>query len=218
MSEIVLLATRNQGKVAEMRSIFASSFKDKYQVESLDFLGYELDDVEETGETFEENALLKARYVSEKTGYIALADDSGLEIEALNNAPGLYSARYATLRNDLQILASEGNQDYHNILQVLKDLQNFETDDERKARFRCCLAMVFPETSNQSIEQKEIIANGYWEGIITKEIVGENGFGYDPIFFDKNLGKTSAELKKEEKMKISHRAKAIENLLTQLQA
>ncbi len=193
--DIILLATHNQGKVAEMHSALKG-----YQVESLDYLPDKIEDVEENGLSFEENALLKARFVAKKTGFIALADDSGLEIQALDSAPGIYSARYAQRRNDSEILSLNSPKDLKNILQVLKDMKGIEN---RKARFCCCLALVFPKTG------QEIVVHGYWEGEITKEIIGENGFGYDPIFLDKSLGKTSAELTKAEKMQISHRARAI---------
>ncbi len=206
-SKIILLATHNQGKLVEMQEIF----KEKgYTVKNLDYLSTKIEAPEEIGITFEENALLKAYYVAKETGFIALADDSGLEISALKNAPSIYSARYATRRNDKEILALQEkepekySQDMLNNLQVLKDMQNFSEDEQRKARFCCCLALVFPD------DKSPIITHGYWEGIITKEIKGENGFGYDPIFFDPILGKTSAQLSKEEKMKVSHRAKAIE--------
>ncbi len=212
---IVLLATHNQGKVLEMRNVFSQISSQNYEAQSLEYLPYALDDIEETGSTFAENALVKARYVATTTGYIALADDSGLEVEALDNAPGIYSARYAKRRNDKEILATEGSKDFHNILQVLKDMQGFEKNEERKARFVSCLAMVFVNDKKEIT--KEIVVHGYWNGYLTKEIIGANGFGYDPIFFDENLQKTSAQLEKHEKMQVSHRAKAIENLCKELQ-
>ncbi len=203
---IIILASHNKGKVIELQSAFTAL---GYRVENLDFLETKIEEIEETGTTFEENALLKARYVAEKTGYIALADDSGIEIEALNNAPGLYSARYAQRRNDLiqNKDMQEIPKDSLNIMQVLKDMQG---NKNRNARFTCCLALAFPN------KDEHIIAFGYWNGTLTEEIIGENGFGYDPIFFDETLGKTSAELTKSEKMAVSHRAKAIKNLIQKM--
>ncbi len=214
-NKIVLLATHNKGKVLEMRDVFSKiQNKENYQAESLDFLPFSVEDIEETGTSFEENALLKARHVAKTTGYIALADDSGLEVDSLKSAPGIYSARYAQMRNNKEILDLEGSKDYHNILQVLKDMQNFNADEERKARFCSCLAMVFVDKDKEITD--EIVVHGYWEGYLTKEIIGSNGFGYDPIFFDPLLQKTAAELTKDEKMKTSHRAKAIQKLLEKL--
>ncbi len=202
----ILLATHNKGKVAEMRSPFTDL---GYDLDCLD--GYNLEAPEENGKSFEENALIKARYVSEKTGLIAIADDSGLEIAALNNRPSIYSARYAHLQNDPEIQAKDVDEDKKNILQVLKDMQGIKEFEKRNACFVCCLALVFPD------DREPIIAHGYWEGLITFEAKGLNGFGYDPIFFDPSIAKVSAELEKSEKMAISHRAKAIENLLAQFQ-
>ncbi len=207
---IIILASHNAGKVKELQSAFEPT---GFRVENLDFLPFPVEDVEETGQTFEENALLKARYVAEKTGYISLADDSGLEIESLNNAPGVYSARYAQKRNDLineLTTTAHPSKDELNILQVLKDMASYKDTEQRKARFCCCLALVFPKTN------KELLAYGYWNGYITKEKIGENGFGYDPIFYDNDLKKTAAQLSKEEKLKVSHRGKAVANLIKQI--
>ncbi len=204
-SNIIILASHNKGKVAELKEPFSSM---GYRVESLDFLEERIDEIEETGSSFEENALLKARYVANKTGYIALADDSGLEVQALDNAPGLYSARYAKIRNNLilQDDMKEVPKDTLNILQVLKDMQGKE---DRRARFTCCLALVFAKGEH-------LLAFGHWNGELKQEMSGENGFGYDPIFFDPSLSKTAAQLTKAEKMAVSHRAKAIENMIKQM--
>ncbi len=201
----IILATHNKGKLAEMLSPFADL---GYLVENLD--GYNLEAPEENGNTFEENALIKARYVSEKTGHIALADDSGLEVYALDNRPSIYSARYAQMQNSHEIITQNISDDTKNILQVLKEMEDIKDIEKRKARFVSCLSLVFPDN------RAPIIAHGFWEGQITFEPKGENGFGYDPIFFDPKLNKVSAELAKSEKMAISHRAKAIENLLAQM--
>ncbi len=202
----IILASHNEGKVREMSALFN---KMGYELISLASYNKELELPEETGTTFEENALIKAKFVAKETSCIALADDSGLEIFVLNNAPGVYSARYATNRNNNEILSQDISKDEKNILQVLKDLEKFTTNEERKARFVCCLALVFPD------ERANIISHGYWEGIITKECIGENGFGYDPIFYDEKLQKVSAQLSKEEKNAVSHRGAAIKNLLAQ---
>ncbi len=201
----ILLATHNKGKIAEMRTPFTDL---GYTIEGIE--EYNLISPEENGKTFEENALIKARYVAEKTGCIALADDSGLEIYALDMRPSIYSARYAQMQNDAEIITQNINDDEKNILQVLKEMQDIKEIKNRKARFVACLALVFPD------DRAPIIAHGYWEGQITLEPKGTNGFGYDPIFFDPIIGKVSAELEKSEKMAISHRAKAIENLLAQI--
>ncbi len=203
---IIILASHNKGKVLELKEPFLAL---GYDLKSLDFLDEEIEEIEETGLTFEENALLKARYVADKTGYIAIADDSGLEIEALDNAPSIYSARYANRRQDLILLEENANvsKDHLNILQVLKDMRG---KSSRNARFTCCLALAFANS------EKHLLAFGHWEGQITEEMQGENGFGYDPIFFDPLLNKTSAQLTKNEKMAVSHRAKAIENLVKQM--
>ena len=189
MKELII-ATNNEGKVREFQNIFSEK---GYTVKSLkDFP--EIDDVEETGTTFEENALLKAQTVAKALQVVVIADDSGLEVDALNGEPGVYSARYAgTDKND------EANID-----KVLEKLQDIP-EEKRTARFVCVLAVAMPDGESFTVR-------GTCEGFIASERKGENGFGYDPIFYIKEIDKTMAQLSKEEKNKISHRARAIELL------
>ncbi|RBP37614.1 XTP/dITP diphosphatase [Garciella nitratireducens] len=191
----LIIASSNQHKIDEMKAILSSL---EFQIESMKEAGVDIE-IEETGKTFEENALIKARAIADLTGKIVLADDSGLEVDALDNAPGVYSARYA---------GEHGNDRANNekLLEELKDVP-FEN---RKARFCCAIAMVFPE-------QREIVVRGECEGRIATKYMGNNGFGYDPLFIIPELGKTFAQLKQKEKNQISHRAKALEKLKKVLQ-
>ncbi|SJZ90948.1 XTP/dITP diphosphatase [Garciella nitratireducens] len=191
----LIIASSNQHKIDEMKAILSSL---EFQIESMKEAGVDIE-IEETGKTFEENALIKARAIADLTGKIVLADDSGLEVDALDNAPGVYSARYA---------GEHGNDRANNekLLEELKDVP-FEN---RKARFCCAIAMVFPE-------QREIVVRGECEGRIATKYIGNNGFGYDPLFIIPELGKTFAQLKQKEKNQISHRAKALEKLKKVLQ-
>ncbi|WP_404444203.1 XTP/dITP diphosphatase [Sutcliffiella horikoshii] len=192
MTEIII-ATNNPGKVKDFEVIFEPK---GFKVKSLaDFP--EIPDVEETGTTFEENALLKAEVVSAHLGKMVLADDSGLEVDALNGEPGVYSARYAGMDKD----------DQKNIQKVLHGLEGI-ADEKRTARFVCVLAVVDPEGEKFTVR-------GTCEGIIAGEPIGENGFGYDPIFYVQEKQKTMAQLSKEEKSEISHRGNAIKELTNQ---
>lgn len=186
----VIIATQNKGKAKEFERMFEPL---GFEVKTL--LDYpEIGDIEETGTTFEENAIIKAEAVAKETGQVVISDDSGLIIDALDGAPGIYSARYAGVeKND------QANMD--KVLDELKDVP----DEERTARFYCALAVAFPEGET-------ITVNGTCEGSILRERRGNHGFGYDPIFFVKELGKAMAELEPEQKSKISHRAKALQNL------
>ncbi|MDE3839817.1 non-canonical purine NTP pyrophosphatase [Bacillus methanolicus] len=190
----VIIATKNRGKAKE----FATMFEPKgFQVKTL--LDYpEIGDVEETGSTFEENAILKAESVAKQLGKMVIADDSGLMIDALDGRPGIYSARYA----------GEEKNDEANIDKVLKELEGVN-DDERTARFYCALAVAFPN-------QPTLTFSGTCEGLILKERRGANGFGYDPVFYVVEKGKSMAELLPEEKNQISHRANALRKLKKQL--
>lgn len=182
----LLLATHNEGKIKEIKD-----FLSDLPLEITSFLELGLSEIEEKGETFEANALLKARYGAEKTGLLTLADDSGLEVEFLDNAPGVFSARFAGLpKND------EAN--IHKLLELLKGVPFAK----RKARFRCIIALIDGRW--------EKITEGVVEGYILEEPKGKGGFGYDPVFFLPQYGKTMAELSLAEKNKISHRAKALE--------
>ncbi|MHC0037441.1 XTP/dITP diphosphatase [Pseudoneobacillus sp. C159] len=189
MKELVI-ATKNKGKAKEFENLFSTY---GFQVKTL--IDYpEAEDIEETGTTFEENAILKAEAVSLLLGRPVLADDSGLVVDALNGRPGIYSARYAGVtKND------EANMD-----KVLDELQDVP-DQERTARFYCALAIAIPG-------QKTYTVSGTCEGKILKERRGHNGFGYDPIFYVSEKKLAMAELSSEEKNAISHRAKALEKL------
>lgn len=186
----IVFATANAGKVKEIKEILADF---SVEVVSLKEMGITAD-IEENGKTFEENSLIKAREICKLTGLPALADDSGLEVDYLNGEPGIYSARY---------LGYDTDYDYKNnyIINQLKEAK----DAERTARFVCAISLVLPDG-------REFVKKGVMEGQIGYEIKGENGFGYDPIFYLPEHGKTSAELSAEEKNKISHRGKALREM------
>ena len=192
MSKTLVIATFNQGKVKEIKEMLKDL---DLEIKTLkDFP--EIEPCEETGSTFFENALQKARYYAEKTGFMCLADDSGLEVEALGGAPGVHSARFA----------GENATDEENNQKLLKLLEGVPPE-KRKARFVCVMVVYHPEG-------KYIKAEGVWEGRIATEPRGNYGFGYDPLFLmpEYNFEKTSAEIPLEEKNKLSHRAKALKNL------
>lgn len=184
--EKVIFATTNKGKLKEIKSVLG----DTYKIISMEEAGITAEIIE-NGKTFEENALIKARTISKETGKMVLADDSGLEIDYLNKEPGIHSARYMGYDTPYEKKNKE-------ILKKLSDVP----DEKRTARFVCVIACVFPDG-------REITARGTIEGIIGREIKGENGFGYDPIFYVPEYNKTTAQLSMEEKNKISHRGKAL---------
>ena len=189
MKEIII-ATKNAGKAKEFEHIFKP-----YNVRVKSLLDFEeMDDIVEDGKTFEENALIKARAIASRFNQMVLADDSGLEVDALDGRPGVYSARYA----------GEGRNDEDNILKVLHELEGVPTD-ERGARFVCALAIVTPQGD-------EVVVRGTCEGRILTECLGTEGFGYDPIFYLPHLSKTMAQLPKSEKNVLSHRADAFVKL------
>lgn len=190
----VIIATKNAGKAKEFGRMFQTL---GYSVKTLiDFP--EINDIEETGNTFEENAILKAEAVSKVLSKMVIADDSGLSIDALGGRPGIFSARYA----------GEAKNDEANILKVLEELKDVP-DDERQARFYCALAIASPDFETFTV-------SGACEGVILHEKRGTNGFGYDPIFYVVDKGKAMAELTPDEKAKISHRAQALQKLESQL--
>lgn len=193
----VVLATRNKGKVREMEEPLRAF---GLRVVGLDAFP-DLPEVEETGATFEENALLKARDVARRTGLLAIADDSGLEVDALDGAPGVHSARYS---DDMPNLPGE-SKDERNIMKLLAALSSARLW-QRSARFRTVIAACTPEGDT-------LVAPGAWEGSIACSPRGKNGFGYDPVFLDPELGRTAAELGAEEKMARSHRGNALRELL-----
>lgn len=181
----IILASNNKDKVKEVKEILKG-----YDIISMKEAGIDVD-IEENGTTFEENALIKARAIMKLTGQITMADDSGLEIDYLNKAPGVYSARF---------MGHDTSYDIKNkaLIQKLEGVKG----SDRSGRFVCAIAVCFPDG-------REIVKRGTMEGLIAEEINGDNGFGYDPIVYLPEYGKTSGELAPEEKNKISHRGKAL---------
>lgn len=190
MASKLLLATRNQGKVVEFRRILDAIAPGAIELVGLDKFP-ELGDVDETGSTFQENALLKAREMSEATGLPAIADDSGLCVDALGGDPGIFSARWAGSHGD----------DRANLEKVLDQLSQ-TPDDERTAYFICVAALYLPSGKTHCEE-------GRFYGSILRSPVGDNGFGYDPIFQPDGLTISSAQMSSEEKDSVSHRGKAL---------
>ena len=189
----LLVATRNAGKLRELRELLAGV---PYELASLDDVGVE-EDVEETGATFEENAVLKATTYCRLSGLMTLADDSGLEVDALEGEPGVHSARYA----------GEGASDGDRIALLLRNLR--ERPTPWTARFRCVIAIASPRLEQQRGNSESVRTfDGRCEGEILGEPRGDNGFGYDPVFFIPELGKTMAELTEGGKNGISHRSAA----------
>lgn len=190
----VIIATNNAGKAKDFEALFKP-----FGVDVLTLNDIEGDiDVEETGETFEANAILKAETVAALLGKIVIADDSGLEIDCLDGAPGVYSARFA----------GPGKNDDENIDKVLAEMEAVPEKD-RSARFRCVLAVAGPGIVTETF-------SGSCEGVILNKRRGTNGFGYDPIFFVPEKDRTMAELTAEEKSAISHRGDALSKLHTKL--
>ena len=181
----IIAATKNKNKLREFGEILNG-----FEIISQEDAGVDID-VEETGTTFEENSMLKAKAIFDATGITAIADDSGLCVDVLGGEPGVYSARYG----------GEGYDDSGRVQLLLKNMQNVP-DDKRTARFVCAITLVGADGV--------ITARGECEGKIDYEPKGENGFGYDPVFFVEKFGKTMAEISPEEKNAISHRGKALE--------
>lgn len=184
----LIFATGNEGKMKEIRMILADL---GYDIVSLKDIGMDIE-ISETGATFEENAIIKARKIMEISNEIVMADDSGLEVDYLDKAPGIYSARY--MGKDTSYTIKNNH-----IIQLLKDAKG----NERSARFVSAIACVFPDG-------EVITTRGTIEGSIGYEEKGTNGFGYDPIFYVKEFGCTTAELSLEQKNIISHRGRALE--------
>lgn len=191
MMKQIMIATKNEGKVKEFEQLFQQF---GVRVQSLLDIA-DAPDVEETGATFSENATLKAETISKQYGQTVIADDSGLVIDALDGRPGVYSARYAGEQKD----------DEANIDKVLRELEGVPLE-KRTAHFVCVLAVAIPE-------KKTATFTGSCDGLIMREQAGKNGFGYDPIFYLPEKGKTMAELTKQEKNRISHRAIALQKLV-----
>jgi len=194
VTSIVVLATRNQGKVAELRRIL-----EPYDVELLGLEAFpDLEDVPETGETLAANALLKAHAVSDATGHVAVADDSGLAVDALNGMPGILSARWSGTHGE----------DLANLNLVLAQLRDVP-DDRRGAAFICAAAAASPDG-------REVVVEGRIDGMLIRAPRGRNGFGYDPIFVPSGETRTTAELSPVEKDEISHRGRAFRALAPNL--
>ena len=181
----LVLATKNKGKIAEFRELFEGM---SVSLKSLDDFG-PIPEVVEDGETFEDNAVKKARFTARVLGFPAIADDSGLVVEALEGRPGVYSSRYA----------GDHATDLDNNLKLLKDMEDIK---DRKAYFLCVLAIAVPRGP-------ALIYEGKCNGIITHDMRGGQGFGYDPLFYHPPSGKTFAEMSSEEKNRLSHRGKAM---------
>ncbi len=188
----VVLATGNAGKVRELASLLADFGLD---VVAQTELG--VSSAEETGLTFIENAILKARHAAQITGLPAIADDSGLAVNALGGAPGIYSARYA----------GEDASDQQNLEKLLEALKDVP-DGQRQAQFHCVLVYM-----RHAEDPTPLVFHGSWDGIITHTPAGVGGFGYDPIFYVPDEGKTASQLTREEKSAISHRGQALKLLL-----
>ena len=190
MPQKLVIATRNPGKIVELRRIL-----NELSDGAVELIGTgefpDLLDVEETGTTFAENALLKARYTAKVTGLPAIADDSGLCVEALGGNPGLLSARWAGVHGNDEV----------NVTKVLNELTEV-ADAKRGAYFICVTALVMPDG-------REALAEGFFQGRILRAPVGENGFGYDPIFSPLGMSISSAQMSAEEKDAISHRGKSL---------
>ena len=193
----IVLASGNKGKLKEFNQVLGD-----LGVDVLPQSEFSVDDADETGLSFIENAILKARHAAAATGLPALADDSGLEVDALNGAPGIYSARFS----------GAGATDSKNNAYLLEKLSGLPAD-QRSARFRCVL--VFMRHAN---DPTPLICQGSWEGQILEESQGDNGFGYDPLFWIPELEKTSAQLPAEEKNKLSHRGQAVTQLKASIAA
>jgi XTP/dITP diphosphohydrolase len=195
----IVLASGNQGKLREFSAMFTEHFSDA-GVELIPQTELGVSDADETGLSFVENAIIKARHACEVTGLPALADDSGIEVDALQGAPGIYSARYS---ND----GDQGNN-----AKLLKELTGVP-EEKRTARFQCVL--VYMRHAKDPTPQ---VFQGSWEGKILSEPSGSEGFGYDPVFFVPSEKCSAADLSKEQKNKISHRGQAIQQLLRRWQA
>jgi XTP/dITP diphosphohydrolase len=195
--EKIVLASNNAGKVREINQLLQDQ-----QIQVIPQREFQIQDIEETGLSFVENAILKARHAASESGLAAIADDSGLEVDALKGAPGIYSARFA----------GPGCNDLDNNNKLLESLRGVP-EAERTARFQCLMVYM-----RHADDPTPIICQGTWEGRIMQEPQGDNGFGYDPLFFVPGRGCTSAELSPEIKNSLSHRGQALSKLLAALTA
>jgi XTP/dITP diphosphohydrolase len=197
MTQSIVLATGNQGKVKEMADLL-SEFGFTVHAQS----EFDVPDVPETGTTFIENAIIKARHAAKISGLPAIADDSGLEVDYLKGAPGIYSARFS----------GEGATDEKNLNKLLQEMQGVE-ESQRTARFHCVLVLM-----RHADDPTPLIAHGKWEGRILTHAHGTNGFGYDPVFYVSEEDCASAQLDPTRKKQLSHRGKALASLFAQLKA
>ncbi len=193
MTKKWVLASNNPGKLREINKILADT-----PIELIPQSEFGFEEVEETGLSFIENSILKARHACEQTGLPAIADDSGLEVFALGGEPGIYSARYAAAD------PYEGELDKANVEKLLRNMLNHKN---RRARFVCAITLM-----KHATDPTPAIFEGFWEGEISRSVCGEGGFGYDPIFYLSELGVTSAELDAQQKDRLSHRGQALEKL------
>ena len=193
--ERIVLASNNAGKVREINQLLADR-----QIEVVPQKAFAIPDAEETGLTFVENAIIKARHAARLSGLPAIADDSGIEVDALEGAPGIYSARFAGPECD----------DRRNNLKLLDELQGV-AEEERSARFQCLMVYM-----RHADDPTPIICQGIWEGRILTAPQGENGFGYDPLFWVPSESCSSAQLSPELKNRLSHRGQALRKLLKAL--
>ena len=191
----VVLASNNQGKISEFNQLLQP-----FAIELVAQSALGVSEIEETGSTFVENALLKARHAAKVTGLPAIADDSGLLVDHLNGAPGIYSARYAGKN-------ASATDNIEKLLQTLKEVP----DENRHAAFYCVLIFL-----NSADDPAPVISDGRWPGIILREAKGTSGFGYDPIFYLPELRHTAAELAPEVKNRLSHRGMALTALVNAL--
>jgi len=195
MTKKIVLASNNLGKVREIGQMLAG-----LEMEVLPQSDFNIEEVDETGLTFVENAILKARNAAEHSGLAAIADDSGLEVDTLHGAPGIYSARFAGV----------GASDAANLQKLLNDLKDVP-EAERSARFQCLMVYM-----RHGTDPTPLIFQGSWEGVITFEPKGESGFGYDPVFFVPTHHCTAAELPAETKNELSHRGQALRKMIAAL--
>ncbi len=197
MKHRIVLASNNAGKVREFNQLLSDS-----ELEVVPQSEFSVPDIEETGLSFVENAILKARNAAQHTGLPAIADDSGLEVDALGGAPGIYSARYA----------GAGANDLDNLEKLLDRLRDVD-DDQRSARFQCL--MVYMRHAQDPTPR---IFQGTWEGRILRQPRGSGGFGYDPVFLVPDMNRASAELPPDVKNRLSHRGQALRQLVASLRS
>ncbi len=195
MTQKIVLASNNAGKIREIQALLSGT-----DVEILPQAAFTQTEAEETGLSFLENALIKARHAARVSGLPAIADDSGLEVDALGGAPGVFSARYA----------GEGAGDAANNAKLLRELEGVD-DALRTARFRCVMVYV-----RDACDPEPLVGEGVWEGQILRELRGDGGFGYDPLFFVPSQGCASAELPPEAKNRLSHRGEALRALAARM--